>query len=126
MPDEKKIHVRLRVLNLEYDKENKTIKYNLEVCKEQTFEILYNFCITISKNSIDRTNLKCSLTILDQIKEKIAIFDNYLQCVLRYDDEFITPSAQEVVGAAINTVNLGKFLKPYAWMDLNLGKQDES
>jgi hypothetical protein len=112
MPNENKIPVRLRVLNIEYNKENKTLHYNLEVCKEQTFEVLYNFQITISKNSIDRTNLKCSLSVLDQIKEKIAIFDNYLQGALIYDHECIL----------INLCNL----KPYAWTDLNLGEQDES
>ena len=112
MSNENKIHVRLRVLNLEYDKEKKILKYKLEVCKDKTFEVLYNFDITVSKNSIDRTNLKCSLSVLDQIKEKIAIFDNYLQGALIYDHECIL----------INLCNL----KPYAWTDLNLGEQDES
>lgn len=112
MHNENKIHVRLRVLNLEYDKEKKILKYNLEVCKDKTFEVLYNFDITVSKNSIDRTNLKCSLSVLDQIKERIAIFDNYLQGALLYDHECIL-------------INLGN-LKPYVWMDLNLGEQGES
>ena len=74
--------VRIDITNIIYEESTYSISYKLKITNIKTFEELYKFDAIIKLFEIERINITCNESILEQIIDKIFIFEKYLQGLL--------------------------------------------
>lgn len=74
--------VRIDITHIKYEESTYSISYKLKITKHKTFEELYKFDAIIKRFEIERINITCNESILEQIIDKIFVFEKYLQGLL--------------------------------------------
>lgn len=98
--------VRIEIINLKFIVSEYKVSYDVIIIDGKTFSDIYQFHTDILSYTTIDTKITCKDYILDQVKARVNILENYFQLALKNNAKTL-----------LDNINIGD---AFCWMDLEI------